>query len=386
MLTMFLASTSATRMAPDDFRGLVREFAHALEVYEANADREEFSRVLVEDREPATISRFMDLVDDQRAADPEIVDALVWVSKITATWGSVEPSMSTLGDRARMLLVRHHILRERIGLAMGGMMYICVGSKAAEVLFREGLAKNPHRDVRGRACFWLAMYLKRQAEFIPFLRQPEGSTLQTQYEKQWGKDAIEKLKEADPEKLLTEADGLFALTIEQFADVSAFGQKNGDELLGGEARVQLHELRNLAVGKVAPDIIGEDADGKRLRLADYRGNVVLLTFSGNWCGFCRAMYPQEREMMDRLRGKHFTILSVNTDRERESLRKSLDDGTITWPCWWDVPKRRICKEWNVTSFPTIYVIDGAGVIRYKGLRGHTLDEAVNTLVLGTERR
>ena len=325
MLTMFLASTSATRMAPDDYRGLVREFTHALEVYEANADRKEFARVLVEDREPATISRFMDLVDDQRAAEPEIVDALVWVSKITATWGSVEPSMSTLGDRARMLLVRHHILRERIGLAMGGMMYICVGSKAAEVLFREALAKNPHRDVRGRACFWLAMYLKQQAELIPFLKEPEGSTLQTQYEKRWGKDAIEKLKEADPEKLLREADGLFGSRSSDSPTFPHLARRTG-ELLGGEARVQLHELRNLAVGKVAPDIIGEDVDGKRLRLADYRGNVVLLTFSGNWCGFCRAMYPQEREMMDRLRGKHFTILSVNTDRERESLRKSLMMG------------------------------------------------------------
>ena len=388
MLTLLLSVTSAARTAPDDYRGLVREFTHALEVYEANVDTKELSRIYVEDREPATISRFMELADDQRAADPEIVDALVWVSKITATWGSVQPSMSTMGDRARSLLVRHHIRRERIGLAMGGMTYLCAGSQAAEVLFREGLAKSPHRDVRGRACFWLAMYLKNNAEIIPELKQPQDAfNLQLRYEKRWGKDAVEKLKETDPEKLLKEADGLFALTIEQYADVSAYGQKNGDEPLGGEARRQLHELRDLAVGKVAPEIVGEDVDGKRLRLSDYRGSVVLLTFSGNWCAPCRAMYPQEREMMNRLRGKHFTILSVNTDANRESLRKSLEDGEITWPCWWDgAPKRRICIEWNVTSFPTVYVIDGAGVIRHKALRGRALDDAVNTLVLGSERR
>jgi peroxiredoxin len=40
----------------------------------------------------------------------------------------------------------------------------------------------------------------------------------------------------------------------------------------------LFELRHLAVGKQAPDIEGQDQDGKQFKLSDYRGKVVLLDF------------------------------------------------------------------------------------------------------------
>jgi peroxiredoxin len=381
-VVVILFGARVTQSAPDEYRELVREFAHATKVQETRADVKEFKRVLDEDRKPAKIARFMELVDDQRAADPEIVDALVWVSRMTPTFGSGEPSMSTVGDRARMLLVRHHIASQRIGLAMPGMMYLDAGSQAAEVLFREALTRSPHRDVRGRACYWLAMYLKSNAELVPELNQPQGAVnFRLSIEKRWGKDAFEKLRAADAEKLIKEAEGLFALVIDQYGDVSSFGQTKDDEPLGADAWKQLHELRDLAVGKPAPDIVGEDARGKRLTLSDYRGQVVLLTFSGNWSDQCRAMYPPAREMLKRLVGKQFAILSVNTDREKETLRQSLKDGEITWPCWWDGPNRPICTEWNVTRFPTTYLIDAAGVIRHKNIRGQALEDAVNSLVL-----
>jgi cytochrome oxidase Cu insertion factor (SCO1/SenC/PrrC family) len=42
------------------------------------------------------------------------------------------------------------------------------------------------------------------------------------------------------------------------------------------------EQRELAIGKVAPEIEGEDADGVPFKLADYRGKVVVLDFWGHW--------------------------------------------------------------------------------------------------------
>ncbi|MCK5942658.1 MAG: redoxin domain-containing protein [Planctomycetes bacterium] len=38
----------------------------------------------------------------------------------------------------------------------------------------------------------------------------------------------------------------------------------------------------LQVGMVAPDIAGEDLDGKPFKLSDYRGKVVVLDFWGDW--------------------------------------------------------------------------------------------------------
>ena len=45
-----------------------------------------------------------------------------------------------------------------------------------------------------------------------------------------------------------------------------------------KAKAELFEIRHLAVGKVAPDIEGEDHDGVRFKLSDYRGKVVLIDF------------------------------------------------------------------------------------------------------------
>lgn len=42
------------------------------------------------------------------------------------------------------------------------------------------------------------------------------------------------------------------------------------------------DMPQLAVGMIAPEIEGEDLDGKPFKLSDYRGKVVLLDFWGNW--------------------------------------------------------------------------------------------------------
>ena len=87
-------------------------------------------------------------------------------------------------------------------------------------------------------------------------------------------------------------------------------------------------MLHLGIGQEAPDIAGTDADGQPFKLSDYRGKVVVLTFSGNWCGPCVAMYPAERALIERYKDKPFAILSVNTDADKETLRQSMAKG---WP-------------------------------------------------------
>jgi hypothetical protein len=60
---------------------------------------------------------------------------------------------------------------------------------------------------------------------------------------------------------------------------------DGKAKLGDKAAAELVRIKNipnLKVGKIAPEIVGEDIDGKQFKLSDYRGKVVLLDFWGHW--------------------------------------------------------------------------------------------------------
>ena len=100
------------------------------------------------------------------------------------------------------------------------------------------------------------------------------------------------------------------------------------------------------------------------------------------------MYPHERALVKRLAGKPFALLGVNSDKDRERLQEVMTKEEITWRSWWDGGSTRgpIANQFNVSVWPTIYVLDGKGVIRYKGVRGTAMDKAVDTLLAELESK
>lgn len=133
-----------------------------------------------------------------------------------------------------------------------------------------------------------------------------------------------------------------------------------------------------AVGEIAPEIKGKDIDGKPLKLTDYRGKVVVLVFWGSWCGPCMAMTPRERSLVKWLKGKPFALLGVDNEDSRDHARAAMVREQMTWPCWFDGFNGPIRQRWNVRAWPTVYVIDPKGKIRYKD--PNDLDEAVSALL------
>ena len=89
--------------------------------------------------------------------------------------------------------------------------------------------------------------------------------------------------------------------------------------------------------------------------------------------------------MERLKNKPFALVGMNTDapetykaraeREKISWRNSLQ-GNGGGP---------IVSEWGIHSFPTIYVLDAKGRIRYQNVRGEELENAVMNLLGELER-
>ncbi len=102
--------------------------------------------------------------------------------------------------------------------------------------------QSPHVNVRTQACFYRAMVLKAVAS-VPGNRE--------------------------------RAKADFALA----ADLA---KQSGDAYVAKKIAGCLYELDHLQIGMVAPDIEGEDLDGKNFKLSEYRGKVVLLDFWGHW--------------------------------------------------------------------------------------------------------
>lgn len=247
----------------------------------------------------------------------------------------------------------------------------------AETLLRRVLADNPNLPDRAAACYALATHLQLQARIVRRLRVTPGDM--KYYESNKAAAPIRSIvREKDPDALDREATALLGRAVADFGDVRMPGDKRS---LGEFVPGEVFAARNLNVGQRAPDIEGTDNEGKPLKLGDHRGKVIVLTFSGNWCGPCVAMYPEERELVARLKDRPFVLVSVNTDADVKTLEESIASGKITWRCWSDGgTDGPITTRWGVTSFPTIYVLDRQGVIRFKNVRGDDLEQAVDTLL------
>lgn len=144
-------------------------------------------------------------------------------------------------------------------------------------------------------------------------------------------------------------------------------------------------VRALTIGRTAPDITGADLEGRRLSLRDYRGKVVALVFSGDWCGICRSEYPYERLLLELYRNWPFAIVGVDSGTDRAAARKAKTDQKLTYRSFWDPPspgspRGPLASAWNVLGWPTVYLIDARGVIRFVDLREEDLLKGVRELL------
>ena len=143
-------------------------------------------------------------------------------------------------------------------------------------------------------------------------------------------------------------------------------------------------VRALTVGKTAPETTGQDLHGSSFRLSDYRGKVVVLAFSADWCAICRSQYPYYRLMQELYANWPFAIVGVETGARETASRLKAQHG-LTYRSWWDGPKAEssrgpIASAWNVLGWPTTYVLDANGVVRFVDLRDEDLLKAVRQLL------
>jgi RNA polymerase sigma factor (sigma-70 family) len=305
--------------------------------------------------------------------DPAALAALEWALRCTG--GSASGKLGEMGVEA-VALVRQTLLTSPLLDRM--LPWLAHHQSAeAEKLLETALKESPHREVRARAGHWLAMTLAEEVEAVRTIRQmPELADHPRVKERA---AYIKRLQSLDADEAARRAEQICQRLIKDYADVK-LSEVQSDRL-GEVATRALFALRHLTLGKPAPEIEGKDLDGKTLKLSDFRGRVVVLIFCGHWCGPCRVMNPHKQTLVKRHAGKPFALLEVNSDSDPEEWKRMMKKEGYTWRCWADGGREGpIARRWNVTHWPTIYVLDGKGLIRYKELRDEPLEKAVETLL------
>ncbi|MDG3002188.1 TlpA family protein disulfide reductase [Paludisphaera mucosa] len=246
----------------------------------------------------------------------------------------------------------------------------------AERFLRSVISRSQHPGLVTTAQAVLANYLAEMARLHDRLAAPiSGPVLM----RELTKVCLDRCRAVDGPKLRGEAETLLEQVV----------REQGDEpkTLGGQAAGELFRIRHLRIGQPAPELVGEDLDGAPIRLSDFRGKVVLLTFWAISSNPRLSLIRQEKDLAAAMKGRPFALVGVNGDaaEDRAKVKETVAKEGITWRSFWaGGPDGAIPREWGVERWPTSYVIDVGGIIRDDQVGGKLTPAAFQPLVQAAE--
>ena len=124
-----------------------------------------------------------------------------------------------------------------------------------------------------------------------------------------------------------------------------------------------------------PDFFLEDMDGKKRRLSDLRGKVVLVNFWATWCPPCRREMPSIERLSHALKGTDFEILAVNVAENLDTVFSFTGtlDPVPSFPIVFDTDSS-VLKAWPVMGLPTTFILNKQGRIAYRAVGGREFDD------------
>ena len=360
--------------------------------------------------------------------DPAARDALVWVLN--------KPGMRDVAEygdefaRAAALLVRHHgddPEAVRIGLGLDNVF-----SQHRDELLSGFYASAKGQEAKGLARLALAQYLEGQAKYTTHYRATQGRQ-KMRYIGVIGDDGkpfdkeveqsdeeyayVVQLRLREPEAMSALAERLYKEVIAEYSDVvhRTLMHRELEALLQTrEPRWNGKPLTPQELGKLKELI----AKKWTLGAAASRGSTPCKTWSRarprrrspasismgsrsawpttgarSWCwssGALGAGPACARFRMNALAAQHkdkpFAVLGVNCDEDKQAAQKAIKDERMAWPNWHDGAPGEgpIAKRYHIRAYPSVFVIDGKGIIRQRQAQGDGLDTAVDALLTEME--
>lgn len=134
----------------------------------------------------------------------------------------------------------------------------------------------------------------------------------------------------------------------------------------GENRFQALEAKAFTL----PALTG---DGQ-VSLHDYQGDVVYVTFWASWCVPCRQEMPHLASLWHKNKERGFQVIGINVDEDLEAARQFAAEHQLPFPLARDTD-RAVSKLYRVPGYPTHFVVDRRGRIRYSAV-GFNEDDAL----------
>jgi peroxiredoxin len=137
----------------------------------------------------------------------------------------------------------------------------------------------------------------------------------------------------------------------------------------------------IASGDLAPEFRLQKSDAGSVSLADLRGKVVMVHFWATWCPPCVEELPTLDKLYNSMLGKDFEMLAVSVDEGGAGeVAPFIQKNRLNLPVLFD-PGGVVARLYGTFKFPETYILDRAGVVRYKAIGPRDWTEPANIQVL-----
>ena len=126
------------------------------------------------------------------------------------------------------------------------------------------------------------------------------------------------------------------------------------------------------VGQPAPDFQATTVDGKTVRLSDFKGKPVWLTFGASWCQPCRAENPDIKAVYEKAKASGLEVLAVFISEDASAVREYADRVGLSYAKVAD-PDTTIASQYRILGIPSHFFIDRSGVLQQ--IKIGSLDQA-----------